>query len=165
MMPFTEESYLQSLREAAEEAVRMLKDCYGEPSTQPRKDSLGRTLLGFGRDLFARKQSQAGADLDLREDVQQTQQILAERLFGMLAVRPETHTKVASLLVIADLVGPETIRDCAPLWAAIKADEWTRAGAVLLGFDWSKYRAARQHTLDVEAVNLRIMEIAMGIGR
>ncbi|MDR6094909.1 hypothetical protein [Stenotrophomonas sp. SORGH_AS_0321] len=162
-MPFADDAeYQEARREAEMKAVEMLKACFGRRLEQPKTDGDGRTWIGFGRNLFRRRQSQAAADLDLSEDVAATYQVLERRLLQMTFKSPTTLMKVPSLVVIADLVGPEAIRDCEPLWAAIAAGEWTRVGAILLAFDWRAYRAAGQHSLDQEAINMRIIELSMG---
>lgn len=121
-MPFADDAeYQQARREAEMKAVERLKACFGRRLDQPRTDGEGRTWIGFGRNLFRRRQSQAAADLDLSEDVAATYQVLERRLLQMTFNSPTTLLKVPSLVVIADLIGPEAIRDCEPLWVAIAA--------------------------------------------
>ena len=163
-MPFADdEVYQLARREAQLRAVEMLKACFGKRLEQPRTDGEGRTWIGWGRNLFKRKQSAAAADLDLSEDVAATYQVLERRILQMTFKSQDTVTKIPSLVVIADLVGPEAIRDCEPLWASIAAGQWTRVGAILLAFDWRAYRAAGQHSLDQEAINMRIIELSLGV--
>ncbi|KWV17147.1 hypothetical protein [Xanthomonas translucens] len=136
MMPDLDDAALAtSEKVACEKAVELLKECW---AMRPLPGRDGNRVLrhGYGRPIEVRPQSRKVAAAALLDDVEWSQGVLRGRVFELLAVHPEAQPKLPYIYALADILGPERMRDWGELWAVIRRGDWEAAVAELLVCNW-----------------------------
>lgn len=109
---------------------------------RPTPDETGTVRLGFGRAIERRDVTDRAADLELMEDVIRVQAVLRGEVFHLLALNPDAEPRLPFVYAVADILGADTVRDASPLWAAMRAGDWRRAGQELMLCQWDRYLGA-----------------------
>lgn len=94
---------------------------------------------GHGRQIEHRRMSSSVADVVLNDELMRISDCLHGRIVHMVVTRPESAAKVGILFALADITGPEVLRDWAPLWDALRRGDDRGAAGELLNANWDRY--------------------------
>lgn len=105
----------------------------------PKQDEVGIMRHGYGRPIQSRPMTKETAEHGLRTDLMRSQTVLKGRIFELLAVHPESEDKIKYLYAIADVFGPEVLRDTREIWDTARKGDWREVGTQIMLMHWDRY--------------------------
>lgn len=104
----------------------------------PSKDAAGTLRHGIGRPIEKRPMSKEVAEMALAHDILGTQQALRGRVFELIARHPDYENRLPYLYALADIMGPDEMRNWNKFWTMLNARDLEGASAELVVANWDR---------------------------
>lgn len=144
-MDLDDRAFAHQERLARIAAQRIVQDLHGFHPT-PTRDDAGVLRLGHGRAIEVRPQSPGAADWQLMHEMSHTVAMLRGQLLPLVELHPEVLDRLAIIYALADLMGPETMRDFNPFWESLRKGDWNSAGVTLISVQWERWLGKNMET-------------------
>lgn len=110
----------------------------------PSKDAAGTLRHGIGRPIEKRPMPKEVAEMALAHDILVTQQALRGRVFELIARHPDFEARLPYLYALADIMGPDEMRNWNKFWTMLNARDLEGASAELIVANWDRLVGANE---------------------
>lgn len=104
----------------------------------PKSDAAGILRHGIGRPIEKRPMPKEVADVALAHDVRTTQVVLRRRIFELMARHPDFEPRLPYLYALADIMGPEKMKEWSKFWTLLNSRDLEGASAELFVANWDR---------------------------